>query len=127
MGKLALSELVQHTQSHLRPERITMATSEDVPEVLTPLVESLSHVMQKSGKVKHQLKGITDAADEVLGKSDISSGHRANAHNTDDDASAARKSAYVGRSMVMEIHPLLLMLPPIHEIRSSVRTPPACC
>merc|ERR1712232_1088190 len=82
--KLALSELVQHTQSHLRPERITMATSEDVPEVLTPLAESLSHVMQRSVKVKNQLQSITDATDEVLGRTDISSSHRANAYKLDE-------------------------------------------
>lgn len=108
--KLALSELVQHTQSHLRPERITMATTEDVPETLTPLIDTLSQVLQKSIKVQNHLKGITEAADEVLGRADISSGHRENAFAAHDEAASGRGKKKPKPQMMKAAIPQVLLL-----------------
>lgn len=66
----ALNRLMRHTHTYLTPDRIAGMTSEEVPELLTPVASSLNDVLRSAGVVKNRLSKIEQASQLLLGRAE---------------------------------------------------------
>jgi len=64
----ALSKLVQATDTHLTTERVALMTTEDVPEVMTPVAKALHDVLLSASAMRHKLNAIAEASNLLLGR-----------------------------------------------------------
>lgn len=64
----ALHGMVKEVHEQLVPDRISVMTVEDVPQIMTPVAKSLNEVLTAAATVRHRLDGIAEASNYLLTK-----------------------------------------------------------
>lgn len=59
----AVAELMEATYNNLNTDKIAMATPEDVPGILTPMVNMLTQVLRSGAFVRHKLAALSEASE----------------------------------------------------------------
>eukprot|EP00439_Symbiodinium_sp_Y106_P036090 s2179_g4.t1 len=82
----ALGQLKDDVNSNLSQDRIAAMTSEDVPNMVTPVAESLKEVIRSAKSMQDRLTAISDAAYSIVGTAAEDAERRLNGESPDEAA-----------------------------------------
>lgn len=82
----ALGQLKDDVNSNLSQDRIAAMTSEDVPNMVTPVAESLKEVIRSAKSMQDRLTAISDAAYSIVGTAAEDAERRLNGESPEEAA-----------------------------------------